>query len=119
MLVSASRRGARAEEPVGAYNPHMSLCIVLALNLAVFAAAPTTGEAPATRPAETQPAVSAKDVERAIANLGDPRWSVRREAGFTLLDAGGPCLPALRHAFRESRRHEVQVRIRGSEQDRR
>ncbi len=60
--------------------------------------------------AATRP--TAAEIDRAAAELGDARWQIRREAGFRLIDAGWDSVPALRRAYRETRNHEVRLRIR-------
>ncbi len=52
------------------------------------------------------------DLDRAVAELADVRWEVRRAAGFRLIDAGEAALPVLRRAYLEDPRHEARLRIR-------
>jgi len=68
------------------------------------------GGAPPVTSAPASPDVG--DLDRAVADLGDARWEVRRAAGFRLIDAGEAALPALRRAYLEGRRHETRLRIR-------
>jgi len=68
------------------------------------------GGAPPVTSAPASPDVG--DLDRAVAELGDARWEVRRAAGFRLIDAGEAALPALRRAYLEGRRHETRLRIR-------
>lgn len=85
-------------------------CVLLAvLGLGEWA----VGQTARTAPTASAPArVSAADLERAVAELGDGRWGVRRTAGFTLIDAGEASVPALRRGYLETRSHEVRLRIR-------
>ena len=70
------------------------------------AAAPQGPRAAATASAP------AAEIDRLLAELADARYSVRREAGLRLIDAGWSCVPALRRAYHETRSHEVRLRIR-------
>jgi hypothetical protein len=115
--ISAMRclRRRQSKRPVGRAVPVRTLVIGL---LAFLPAASRAGDdrlpatsQPATRLTRTQPAPS-WTIDAAIRALGDPRWSVRRDAAHAILDYDTRALVPLRDAFGASRNHERRLRIR-------
>ncbi len=105
---------APAARPRRAVPPAARLFCRAIVACAWLGAPPGTGRGapPASASAAPAPASRPSEIDRAVTDLADARWQVRRAAGFTLIDAGETCLPALRRAYGQTRNHEVRLRIR-------